>query len=1111
MKKNQTASSLHRRRGHKLILTMKLTFIILMGCLMQVSASVYSQSKKFSFNFQNKQVVDVLKEIEENSDYRFFYQREQVDVTRKVDLKVNDRSVDVILDEIFKNQGIRFKVMQDNLIILTPRGNESGYQDMFQQQKSVTGKVTDLSGSSLPGVSVIIKGTTIGTITDIDGKYNLSNIPSNGTLVFSFVGMKRQEVAVNDRSTINVELEDETIGIEEVVAIGYGTMKKSDITGAVSSMKTEELESVPVYNMEQALKTRAAGIQVTQNSGEPGGRIEVRIRGGNSMIGSNQPLYVVDGFAITGGIDFLNPSDIESIDVLKDASATAIYGSRGANGVVIITSKRGKTGQKGKIEVSTFYGVQSATNRYEMLDAKQYAEVANAWLVDNGQEPFFNLNDVQNPGTDWQDQIFRSAPIQNHTITFSGASDATRYSLSGNYYGQEGIIVNSGVKRGSLRLNLDHNVNKWAKIGVNINLSRREKNRINVNNGYYGNNIMSGALAAPPTLPIYDENGQFTKIESIYSFGSVDMRNPLLYAQSKDKYLNNSVLGNTTLEIQLAKGLSFKTLLGLEYETYLREQFSPIIFSNDRGYASEGMSYRNSFLNENTLNYTKDFNGGHSLNLLAGYTYQTNMNRYHTISVSGFTNNTTENYNLGAAETVNPPGSGISEWTLASWLGRANYSLNDKYLFTASLRADGSSRFGSNHKWGYFPSGALAWRVSQEPFLKDIRLISDLKLRTSYGITGNTALNPYQSLDRMSSVKYIYGNQADEIGFVPSGIANQDLKWETTAQFDVGFDLNLIDNRLRFTFDYYQKNTTDLLASVPLPPSVGFGSVLQNIGEIKNTGLEFSVQADLLKGDFGWNVAANVSTNKNEVVELAGGKDIYGSGIGNPFYSSINVARVGEPFGLFYGLVEDGLDDKGDIKYIDQNTDGSINTLDRVIIGNPYPDFIFGFNSDFSYKNFDLSIFFEGVQGNDIFWATAGSHLNSFQRGTNQFADLYGNYWTPENPDPNAKYPRISKSTAVGVSDRFIKDGSYLRLKSLKLAYNIKGKSIGIPGFDGGQIYISGTNLLTITNYPGLDPEVSSHGTDDSNVGVGSRLLVGIDESAYPNAKTYAIGLKLNF
>ena len=723
---------------------------------------------------------------------------------------------------------------------------------------TITGKVTSTEdGEGVPGVNVVVKGTTQGTVTDVGGNYKIDVPSTESVLVFSSVGYITQEVAVGSRTVIDLAMSPDVKSLQEIVVIGYGSVKKGDLTGSVSQVNNEELETVPVYSMEQALKGHAAGVQVTQNSGQPGGRVEVRIRGGNSMIGSNQPLYVVDGFPITGGIDFLNPEDIESIDILKDASATAIYGARGANGVVIITSKRGKSGQKSNISVSSLYGVQQASKRYDLLDAKQYAVIANEWLKNGGLPPYFNVDDIQNPGTDWQDVVLRTAPIQNHTISFSGSSEKTRYAFSGNYFGQDGILINTGVKRGSVRLNLDHDLNNWLKMTVNMNLSRSDERSVPVNNGNRGSgSIWSAAIAAPPTLPVYDENGLPTQIEKFYNFGSADMRNPLIFAQQQTTSLSNNVLGNTTFEVKLTKDLSFRTLLGLEYANTLRDYFSPIIFENDRGSGSQTSYYRSSFLNENTLSYSKTFNDIHTINVVAGYTYQTDLNRNFGVSESGYSNNTTKNYDLSAAETINTPSSGYSEWTLASWLGRVNYTLNSKYLFTASIRADGSSRFGADHKWGFFPSGAFAWRTSDETFMQNLTFISDLKFRVSYGLTGNTALSPYQSLNRLSSNTYIYANQADVIGYVPSGISNTDLRWETTAQFDVGFDLGILDNRLRFTADYYNKKTTDLLASVPLPPSVGFGSILQNVGEIQNEGIEFSAEADILASEVKWNVSA---------------------------------------------------------------------------------------------------------------------------------------------------------------------------------------------------------------------------------------------------------------
>lgn len=1107
MKKFWNVLSCPLKRGiKKLMLMTKLTLFLSLFCVIQLSATVYSQSTLLSVNSKNKTVKEVFQDIEKQSEFRFFYNEKFTDLNRRVDFNIKGMSIYELMDKLFDSSKITYKVMDDNLIVITP--------DNGQQEKTIKGKVTDDSGQPLPGVTILVKGTTQGIVTDGNGNYNISNLPKNATLIFSFVGMIPQEIVVGTQTSINISMQVDAIGIEEVVAIGYGTMKKSDITGSVSQIKTEMLESVPVYNMEQALKVGAAGVRVTQNSGIPGGRIEVRIRGGNSMIGNNDPLYVVDGFPVTGGIDFLNPSDIESVNILKDASATAIYGSRGANGVVIITSKRGKFGQKSKIEINSFFGMQQEVNRFDVLEAKDYAIIANEWLKNEGLDPYFNVDQVQNPGTDWQDEIFRNAPIHNHTLTFTGSSDKTKYSLSGNYYDQEGILINSGVKRGSVRLNLDHEINSWLTMGINLQLSRKERFSVSSDNGFRGTGLLSAAASAPPTLPVYDENGLPTQIEQAYNFGSADMRNPLVYASSKNRSFANSVLGNATFDIKLTSELSLKVLLGSQYEYSLGDYYTPIIYSSDRGYASISNLYSDSFLNENTLTYANVFNEIHNLNVVGGYTYQTNMYRNSSnIGVSGFANNTTENYDLSAAETVGNPSSGYSDWTLASFLARANYSYDNKYMVTASIRADGSSRFGADHKWGYFPSGAVAWRISEESFMQDIAVINSLKIRASYGITGNTALSPYQSLNRLNSVKFIYGNQTDVIGYVPTGISNSDLKWETTGQLDIGFDLNILNDRLRFVVDYYKKNTKDLLASVPLPPSVGFGSILKNLGEIQNQGFEFSVNADILQGEFKWNASAQISTNKNEVIEIAGDSDIFGADQGAA-WPPINIARVGEPLGAFYGFLEDGLDENGFIKYQDlSGPDGEpdevINALDRIILGSYYPDFIYGFTSDFKYKNFELNLILEGVQGNEIFNATNGTNLNSFQRGNNQLKDIMDNYWTTENPDPNAKYPKISAATQITGSERFIEDGSYLRVKSLKFAYNLPVSEWGLKIFDLAQVYVSGSNLLTFTKYTGLDPEVNSRGSDGGDVA--NRLWIGVDQNAYPNAKIYAIGLKLSF
>ncbi len=1088
----------------KLLMIMKLTVFLIAFSAISVWANK-SFSQIISINMEKATLKEVLSKIEDKSGCNFLYSEKFVDVTKTVTINMENKKIEDVLTSLFSGTGIQFE-RKDRLIILTT--NTTGSNFISQQQKSISGKVTDSSGASLPGVSVVVKGTSTGTITDGDGKYSLASVPDNSTLQFSFVGMKTQEILVAGKTTINITLAEDAIGIEEVVAVGYGTMKKADITGSVSQVNTSELEQVPTYKLEQALKSQAAGVNVRQNSGKPGARIEITIRGGNSMIGDNQPLYVVDGFPVTGDISFLNPSDIESVDILKDASATAIYGARGANGVVIITSKRGRTGQESRIEINSMFGVAVESNRYEMLDAKQYAEVANEWMKNSGKQPYFNMDDVQNPGTNWQDLIFRNSTINNHTVTFSGSTPKTKFSLSGNFYDQKGIIEYTGAKKGTFRINLDYEFNKIISLAVNLNLGRSEINNLPADNGTFGNSALSGAMSAPPTLSPYDENGNVVRIGQAYIWSEAQLSNPVIYFPPyKDRNLINVVIGNTSLNFNFTKGLSLKSLIGLEYENSFGDNFSPLVFPNDRGSGSQSFRFSNSVLLENVLTYSKTFSERHKLNVIGGNTYQTFMSRNFGIGVSGFSNNTTENYNLGAAETINTPASGFSEWTLASWLGRANYSFDNKYMLTASVRADGSSRFGANNKWGIFPSGAIAWRVSDEAFMKNISFINSLKVRASYGITGNTALSPYQSLDRFTSVKNIYDQNNEIIGFVPAALSNSDLKWESTAQLDIGFDLNIINNRLRFIFDYYKKNTSNLLAAVPLPPSIGFVTSLQNIGEIQNSGFELSLAADILRNEFKWDISTQFSTNNNKVVELAGGKDIYAGFVEG--LRNVSIARVGEPLGAFYGLTEDGLNEQGYYKYIDRNNDGSITDLDKTIIGSPYPDFLFGFNSNFSYKNFELGLIVEGVYGNDLLWASAATHLNSFQRGSNQFADLYGNYWTAENPDPNAKYAKVSPQSQALISDRFIEDGSYLRLKSLRFAYNIPSKKIGLNWLNGAQVYLSGTNLLTITNYPGIDPDVNTYGTDSQEIS--TRLAQGVDASAYPSSKTYTIGVKLNF
>lgn len=987
----------------------------------------------------------------------------------------------------------------------------SSQNESYTQTTIIGGTVIDSeTRDPLPGVNVVVKNTTTGVATDLDGKYELTLDSPDVTLVFTFVGYQSKEVEVdeqfyhggNERYVIDVALQSQSIIAEEMVVIGYGSVRDEDLTGSISKIKAQSVQTPQVYNITEALQSLSAGVRVTQGSGDPASGIEIKIRGANSIVGNSDPLYVVDGFPLTGGAHYVNPGDVESITVLKDASATAIYGSRGANGVVIIETKKGKFNQSGQIEIDSYYGIQREIDRFELLNAEQYAIVANEWMRNDGREAYFS-----NPGqiqgvTDWQEEIFRTSPIESHTVTFSGGSQSTSYSLAGNFFQQEGIIVNSGVQRGSIRLNLNHNVNNRISLTGNALLSRRQIDRQSVDNGGYGGSIYTNALTLGPTVPLYDETGLPTEPRSIYPWSDVDHQNPLVYTGSRKNRVNaNTILTDATLKVNLVEGLEFTSRAGVEYDFSVNEFFAPIIYPADQGSISESFNYNNSFLTENLLEYSSNIGNSHELSVLGGVTYQTYMGRGLSASASGLSSNILEHYDLSSAEIQNTPSNGITEWSLLSSLGRINYSFQNKYLFTASARADGSSRFGDNNKWGFFPSGAISWRVSEESFMENVTFIDNLKIRASYGITGNTSINPYQTLSRIRSFRHVEESGIESPAYVPDALPNPDLKWEETTQANIGFDMSILRDKVNFTFDYYKKNTKDLLSSVPLPSSTGFSSVLQNIGEIENKGVELTIGANIIQSaDLFWDLNGQISKNINTVKKLASGSDLLIGG-GSPFFTSTHIVREGETLGSYFGYIEqDQLDENGFVQYVDFTGDGEITTEDRVILGNFDPDFMFGLESNVGYKNFQLNILIDGVYGNEIFWETAGVHLNSMERGSNQFADLFGNYWSVDNPDPNAKYPKISRNTTHELSDRFIYDGSYLRLKSLRLAYTLPENALnGLRVIRGVQIYGTATNLFTITNYPGLSPDVSTR----------SGLRPGVDKVAYPDTKNLVFGIKL--
>jgi TonB-linked SusC/RagA family outer membrane protein len=1108
MKKNDPKQR-HRRCPvlSKMLNIMKVTTLLFFLTLMQVSAISFSQNR-INLKFDKERLESVFNKIEANSEYSIFYKNDLIRDSKEVTGEYRDALVFDVLDQVLKYENLSYTV-KGKLIMIVPRDAENG-EHSNQQQKTVSGKVTDSSGGGLPGVSVVIKGTTIGTITDMDGKYSLPKVPENVTLQFSFVGMRSQDVTVGGKTTINVTLVEESIGIEEVVAVGYGTVKKSDLTGSVASVKSDEIKAFASSNVMQSLSGRAPGVQVSQNTGAPGASVSVRIRGTNSIQGSNEPLYVIDGFPFSGSNPtVLSNNDIESIEILKDASATAIYGSRGANGVILITTKRGKVG-KTQVDFESSYGFQSLRKKLEMMDATEYAKFYNEQATNDKIAPYFTQDQINSfgKGYNWQDLVFQTAPIINNSLTVSGGTDKTKFSVSGTVFDQQGIITGSNYKKYSLRAYFTTEINKMLSLEYGATLTKNTTSRQNSSGGNRGGSLIGGAICAPPTLTPYNDNGTYRVLSTAYPFISNVIINPLNFMNEQiDKGESNVILANASLIFEPVKDLKLKIYGGVENTDYRSDYYQSTMFVNSQGVASVSMTNNISLLNENTLSYNKTIAEKHNIGAVVGFTYQDFLNRSLGGSGNGFLSDVTETYDLGSASTPGIPSSGYSKSVLMSYLGRVNYSFDNKYLLTLSLRADGSSKYSEGSKWGYFPSGAFAWKVKEENFLKDNDLISDLKFRSSYGYTGSQAISAYATLNQLTSGKTIFGDALYN-AIAPGTTLPGDLKWETTEQADLGFDIAILNNRFRLSADAYLKNTRDLLNTVKLPSSLGFTQTIQNVGQIRNKGFEFSVDAKLLTGQFRWDVNANIALNRSKVIKLYGGQDILSGYVSTSFIEDNPcLLREGLPMGVFYGYKKDGYDANGREIYKDLSgpagtPDGIINQYDKTIIGDPNPDFIYGLNSTMSYKNFELTMFFQGSYGNDIVNVSSIGNTLDYGFGLNMVKEVFYNHWTPENT--NAKYPVISRNASMRYSDRLVEDGSFLRLRNIQLSYNVPTAKLGMGWLRNFQVYASGQNLLTFTKYSWWDPEVNSQGGSNSTA-------QGIDHYSYPTAKTVTLGVKVGF
>lgn len=975
---------------------------------------------------------------------------------------------------------------------------------MFAQQITVQGIVKDQTGETVIGASVMEKGTTNGTITGIDGDFSL-NMSPNGTLVVSFVGYKTQEVQVKGQKQLQVVLSEDAEMLDEVVVIGYGTMKKSDLTGAVSSIGNKDIKDSPVSNLGQAIQGKISGVQIV-DAGKPGDNVSIKIRGLGS-INNCDPLVVIDGVPTDLGLSSLNMADVERLDVLKDASATAIYGSRGANGVVMITTKRGTEG-KGKLAVSANYSFQNATNVPSLLNAAQYAELSNDMMVNSGRNP---NPEWANPyelgaGTDWVDELLRTGVMQNYTVSYSGGKEKSHYYVSGGFLDQSGIVKSVNYRRFTFQSNSDAQVLKWLKFSNNITFSADTKKSGSYNIG--------DALKALPIYPVKNEDGSWSGPDGNSEwYGST--RNPIgpteLNKSQTDGY---NFLANLTAELTFTKWLKFKSTFGYDAKFWFIDNFTPKYnwkptpTEETSRYKSDNKSF--TYLWDNYFLFDHTFAEKHRVGLMAGMSAQWNTNDYLNAQKNVFMfdnvhemDNGEEMYAIGGNET---------EWALLSYMARVNYSYEDRYLLTATIRRDGSSRFGKKHRWGTFPSVSVAWRASQEKWFPKNDYINDLKVRAGYGVTGSQAsVGNYSYLASYNTSVYPFGiSSGNQTALVSSTLANPYIHWEEVAQTNIGFDASLFNSRVMFSFDAYLKETRDMLVKASIPITSGFEdttTTYTNAGKVRNQGIEMSLHTINLTGELGWETNVTATYNKNKIKDLNSDVPYYINQINNSY---VTMLAKDYPINVFYGYVTDGIfqnqsevnthavqpgAEPGDIRFRDLNNDGVINDSDRTVIGNPNPSWLFSMSNSLSYKGFELSVFLQGIAGNKIYNANNIDNTG-MAAAYNQTTDVLKR-WQGEgtsNSMPRAVFGDPNQNTRV--SDRFVENGSYLRLKNITLSYTFPKQWLQKAQIENARLSLSCENVATITGYSGFDPEVG---------------INGIDQNRYPISRTFSLGLNFNF
>lgn len=1035
----------------------------------------------------------------------------------------------------------------------------------FAQDKKVSGKITDEQGSPLPGASVRIKNTKTVTLTNDQGSFSLTVPDGAQFLTYSYLGMEAQEIAIGNKTTFNISLKPKTNTLSDVIVVGYGTAKRADLTGSISRIDREDLIKDGPTNVLQALQGKIAGVNVTQNDGAPGAGLSIRIRGSNSFLGGTEPLYVIDGVPFNNNssgatpasigedekqtlnaMSFINPSDIESIDILKDASATAIYGSRGANGVVLITTRKGKSGRD-KVEFNLTAGLAQVSKKLDVLNASEYAayqnlayQNANKYTGTTYTMPYpgANLPDPLNPGStyyakgpqdyignnnNWQDRIFRTGRYQNYTVNLSGGNSDGSHSISFNYLDQEGTISNSGYNKFGLGINLQRSISKTFKIGTSTSFANSRTNGVKTGTDK-SDAASAGVIRSAITFP----STQSAPID-YDGVGDAFITNPYIYVNDVlNRVKGINIFTSNYLEATFLKDFKFRQNLGFSYASSTRDQYYPR--SVYEGFAVKGWGLKsdniwNSGVAESIVTYNKKIEK-HSLNLVGAGTFERTNGNSKRAEAKTFPNDALQNENLAAGESVLPIITSRYQSTLISFLGRANYNYDDRYLLTFSYRQDGSSKFGKDNKWAGFSSAAAAWRISKEHFMQDIKAIDDLKLRLSYGQTGNQGIGSYASLAKLSVYNYVFGGavQTGLANDLYSGPPNEKLKWETTTAYNLGLDLSMFNKRLNLQVDLYKKKTDDLLQNLIIPSSTGFPTKLVNSGSIENKGIEVTLGGTILKNkDFEWNSNLNVAVNRNKILSLS--PDVteqYGRNISTgdaPF-----IQTVGKPIGALYGYVEDGYYDNeaevrsdpaysgqgtaiilrtiGEIKYKNFDNDATnIAQTDRTFIGNVNPDYTFGFTNNFRYKRFDLSVFINGVQGNDII--NMNTRFNG-NLGTNKniTQEMLDGAWAEGQDNTHATGPKVIRQFFRNqlFSRRFIEDGSFVRIKNVTCSYLVPLQSKLISNL---KVSLAVNNLYTFTNYSGYDPEINSYGDNPA--------LFGVDLGGYPNSRTYQLSVRCNF